>query len=95
MRKKNIPDKKELRAEREALRRLLSVYFAAHILLFSAYALWAGAAAARRGTERVWNGTRENCITVEDLNKWAAQIGGRLQYYYNNIRRWGEIEKTY
>ena len=95
MRKKNSPDKKELRAERETLRRLMSVYFAAHILLFSAYALRAGAAAVRRGTERVWYGTCENCITVEDLNKWAAQIRGRLQYYYNNIRGWGEIEKTY
>lgn len=66
--------------------RILSVYFALHILLFSVFALCCGVDSARRGSEKIWRGTEETCIYIEDLNKWAASFLRQLYNYYNNVK---------
>ena len=82
MRKTN----KKLLSEKMYIRRILSVYFALHILLFSVFALCCGVASARRGSEKIWRGTEETCIYIEDLNKWTASFLRQLYDCYNNVK---------
>ena len=85
MKKKNRAKKqKMLRSEKAHMRRILSVYFSAHILLSAAFGLCAGTYLARRGSEKIRSGTEENCIFMEDLNKWCGDSLGKLYLYYKN-----------
>ena len=78
--------KNRLLSEKMYMKRILAVYFAVHILLFSAFALCCGVDFARRGSEKIWHGTAENCIFMDDLNKWAAHAWQSLCNLYNNVK---------
>ena len=68
------------------MKRILAAYFAVHILLFSAFALFCGVDFARRGSEKIWHGTAEKGIFIDDLNKWAADTWQTLYNFYNNVK---------
>ena len=83
MRKK----RKKVLSEKLYMKRILAVYFAVHISLFSLFALCCGVDSARRGSEKVWRGTEENCIFIDDLNNWISQMKLVLYEYYNNVKK--------
>ncbi len=76
--------RKKYRGEKAHMRRILSVYFSAHILLSAAFGLCAGTYLARRGSEKIRSGTEENGIYIEDLNKWCGDCLRKLYMYYKN-----------
>ena len=76
------------------MKRILAAYFAVHILLFSAFALCCGVDFARRGSEKIWHGTSENCIFMEDLNKWIASARQSLSEFYNNVKTLTQFRKN-
>ncbi len=82
---KNNKIKRRPPEPRAGLRKALSAYFAAQILCAAAYAVFAGASFARRGSERVLGGAPPAAVTVEDLNKWGADIASRLVHFLQNL----------
>lgn len=79
-------------AEKKYMRRFLSVYFAAHILVFAAFSLACGWSLAGRGSERVWHGAEEDCIFMDDLNKWFENLKQDLYFYYDNVKMLWQFE---
>ena len=64
------------------MRRILSIYFSIQILLTAAFGFCAGTYLARRGSEKMLTGMEENCISLDDLNKWCGDSLGKLYSYY-------------
>ena len=78
--------KKQLVTEKRYLKKVLSVYFAVHILVFSAFALCCGVSSAARGSERAWRGAEASLVHIEDLNKWLADALLRLYEYAEYVK---------
>ena len=79
-------NKKRLLTEKRYMKKVLSVYFAVHILVFSAFALGCGVSSAARGSERVWRGAQASLIYIDDLNKWWADAKQRLYEYAEYVK---------
>ena len=86
MRTRKRKKSKRWLSEKQYLRRILSVYFAAHIVVFAAFSVLCGVSLAKRGSEQVWFGAEEDCIFMDDLNKWLNNLKEDLYFYYNNAK---------
>ena len=78
--------KKQWLNEKRYMKKVLSVYFAVHILVFSAFALGCGVSSAARGSERVWRGAQASLVYIDDLNKWWADALARLYEYAEYVK---------